>query len=146
MFASDDEALAAAELAYRNYIAVSDEIARDGGKSPERIHEFVTADLYLQAVEEFSYFSNHGVRASGQTSFDSFRIQSVEVIDGRQHIRAYVCLDVSNNRLLDSFATDVTPADRPSRVPLEILFLVAPSKENSVLLATSDVWSGTNFC
>ena len=37
LFASDEEALAAAEEAYAAYLAMSDEITSDGGERPERI-------------------------------------------------------------------------------------------------------------
>lgn len=146
MFASDAEALVAAEAAYRNYMLVVDEIARDGGRSPERAEGFVSAALFEQEAEQFNFFVENTLRSSGTTGIDSFKIQSLQVIEGQQHIRAYVCLDVSDNRLLDSSGSDVTPLERPQRVPLEIHFIVEPKNENPIQLANSDVWSGKNFC
>jgi hypothetical protein len=146
MFASDEEAAAAAELAYRNYIDVSDQIARDGGANVERLKPFVTPSFYLQVVEEFSFFSKNGAQSSGSTGMDSFKIQSLQLVENRLGIVAYVCLDVTENLLINAAGADVTPIGRASRVPLEILITVDPAKANLVLLSGSDVWTGINFC
>ncbi len=44
IFASEEEALAAAEEAYAAYLEMSNLISSEGGVEPERIAPFVTAD------------------------------------------------------------------------------------------------------
>jgi hypothetical protein len=145
MFASDKEAAAAAERAYRNYIDVSDQIARDGGANVERLKPFVTADAFSQDSEAADLYSRGNLHASGSTTVDSFRIQAFSVNDSVLLVDAYVCLRFESLRILDINEVDVTPATRSESVPIVVGFLsTEPTSE--LLLNVSEVWTGTNFC
>jgi hypothetical protein len=144
MFASDDEALAAAELAYRNYIAVSDEIARDGGAGVERLRPFVSSELFRQQEQEYGDVLAKGLRAKGSSSFDSFRLESYDT--RAEIIRVYVCIRVSNIRVVNEDGLDVTPADRSNDLPLQVVFVDDSVSETFLLISQSEVWTGTNFC
>jgi hypothetical protein len=144
MFASDDEALAAAELAYRNYIAVSDEIARDGGAGVERLRPFVSSKLFRQQEQEYGDVLAKGLRAKGSSSFDSFRLESYDT--RAEIIRVYVCIRVSNIRVVNEDGLDVTPADRSNDLPLQVVFVDDSVSETFLLISQSEVWTGTNFC
>ena len=74
IFASDDEALAAATKAYAAYLEVSDEIAQDGGKNPERIGGFVSADWLPSEISDFGEFAGSGHRQVGSSSFDNMKL------------------------------------------------------------------------
>ncbi|MBK5238990.1 MAG: hypothetical protein JJE28_07770 [Actinomycetales bacterium] len=144
MFASDEEALVAAEAAYRNYIDVSDQIARDGGVNVERLEPFISADLYHQQIQEYADVASKGLRASGASMFDSFKLESYD--PARDEIRAYVCIRVANIRVMDSAGNDVTPPDRNNDLPLQIVFARGLESEQSLSISQSEVWPGTNFC
>lgn len=144
MFASDEEALVAAEAAYRNYIDVSDQIARDGGVNVERLEPFISADLYHQQIQEYADVASKGLRASGASMFDSFKLESYD--PARDEIRAYVCIRVANIRVMDSADNDVTPPDRNNDLPLQIVFARGLESEQSLSISQSEVWPGTNFC
>ena len=144
MFASDEDALAAAETAYRNYIDVSDQIARDGGLNVERLQPFVSVELYQQQVQEYADVASKGLRAVGSSMFDSFTLESYS----REHdkIRVYVCMRVANIRVLDSANNDATPPDRNDDLPLQVAFGRSVESEPELSVTRSEVWSGKNFC
>ncbi|PJJ71644.1 hypothetical protein CLV46_1195 [Diaminobutyricimonas aerilata] len=145
VFASEEEALAAAEEAYTAYLAMSDEIATGGGKDPERMRGLVTADQFEEEIASFAMYSERALRLSGSSSFRNFRLQQLHQEGGRVDIAAYACLDVSGTRLVDEEGQDKTPNPRPDLVPLELRFenAGAPPK---LLLAASDVWEGGGVC
>jgi hypothetical protein len=143
LFSSDEEALAAAQAAYANYLEVSDQIARDGGAKPERLKEFVSDNLYSEQESAYLDLQKSGLHAGGTTSSDHFRVQDYVSSTTSTKMISYVCIDVSENPVLNSEGLDVTPTTRQSRIPLEIGFALFKDK---VLIESSEVWSGTNFC
>ena len=67
IFASDEEALAAAVAAYERYRSVSSEIASDGGAQPERISAVVSEQLADRYMEEFDALREGGLRTEGES-------------------------------------------------------------------------------
>ncbi|HEU4807654.1 MAG TPA: hypothetical protein VFT01_05275, partial [Homoserinimonas sp.] len=53
VFASDEEALAAATDVYKAYLAMSDLIAQEGGREPERLEPYVSVDLLKEEEQAF---------------------------------------------------------------------------------------------
>lgn len=144
VFASDEEALAAAEEAYGKYLAVSNTISADGGRKPERIDAFLGDELREDAHDTFALYLDRGIRTVGLSTFDSLELQQLEDRgDGTGNIRLYLCLDASGVRIVDSNNDDVTPY-RPERLPLEIAFEVGP--QSDLTLTESDTWTGDDFC
>ena len=145
MFTSDEEALAAAELAYRNYIDISDQIARDGGVGLERVKLFVTGKVFSQDRDASALYANGKLYASGSTGVDSFRAQTLVITATESTLDAYVCLRFDTLRILDIDENDVTPSTRSDSLPL-VIKLVATEPTSDFLLSASEVWTGTNFC
>jgi hypothetical protein len=139
LFASEEEALAAAQAAYTQYLAVSDQIARDGGANPERLEGLVSKALFEESKRVFQSFEENLTIVTGSTNFDSLHFSALE----KQSSAFYVCLNVGQTQLLNNEGIDVTPAARQSRLP--ILFSLA-KKDNHVIIESSEVWSGRNFC
>jgi hypothetical protein len=144
LFSSDEEALAAAEAAYVNYLQVSDQIARDGGANPERLKGLVSTELYLEQKPAYVELEASGLHAGGVTTMDNFRIQDFSESGSKAYLTAYLCLDVSKNPVLNSLNQDVTPIGRESRIPLNVTFSFDGREIISV--DASEVWTGTNFC
>ena len=145
IFASDEEALAAAEEAYAAYVELSDQILADGGADPERISAYVSESIRQEVLDGFALYSDNSWHTSGQSTFDNVQLQQ-HVSDGPDtaSVVFYVCADVSLVRILDASGADVTPASRPDRVPLEVE-IEFTSVENA-LVGKSDLWSGDDFC
>ena len=95
LFASDEEALAAAEEAYAAYLAMSDEIAGDGGADPERIAPFVTTERLRDELDSVRrLLARTGFTQSGATTFDPLTASS-SVDDGAARSSFYACWDAS---------------------------------------------------
>lgn len=139
LFASDEEALAAAEAAYTNYLQVSDQIARDGGANPERLKGLVSQGLLESQFDTYREVTAKKVKALGASTFFNFKLQQTSA----NNVSNYVCLDVSGIRVVDSSGVDVTPIDRPNLLPLSLNWNV---KGSQLILDSSEVWTGENFC
>lgn len=140
LFSSDEEALAAAQAAYANYLEVSDQIARDGGANPERLKGLVSKSLYSDELSGFKQLQDAAWFASGRSTFDGVHLQKTS----GSEISAYLCIDHSQIRLLDAGGLDVTSPSRVDRYPLVVTF---SSSDNGVLtIDSSNTWSGQNFC
>jgi hypothetical protein len=147
IFASDDEALAAATKAYAAYLAMSDQIAQDGGEGSERLDSLVTAKWLQTEVAAFERFSHSGNHQIGSTTFRLAKIQQVgRMPGGVTTVSAYVCTDFSKVKILNASGEDVTPPSRPSRVAIEAEFETKSSKNEALLLSRNEPWSGPGVC
>jgi hypothetical protein len=146
LFASDEEALAAATAAYAEYLQVSDAIAVEGGADSERISSVVFEDYRESSLDDFASFADQGLRAVGMSKFDTVSLQNQTTsADGETEVVIYLCLDVSSVRILDQTGADVTPVSRNERLPLEIE-VKSSSTTQDVRVSRSDIWSGGSFC
>ncbi|MBM7505978.1 hypothetical protein ACFPER_02600 [Agromyces aurantiacus] len=141
VFASDEEALAAAVAAYEAYLVASDAITADGGEGVDRIDGVTSAEFAKMSKTDFAAFRHAGLRTEGATAIDSPRL--IEVADNAQAVSFYACQDVSSVRVLNSAQEDVTPSDRDPRLPLVI---EAVAEGPQLVIDGNQVWSGDDFC
>jgi len=139
LFATDEEALSAAQAAYANYLEVSDQIARDGGANPERLKGLVSESLYEEQLQGYQDVESKGLRAVGASKFDHFELQN----NAGSRLQTYVCLRLSGIQVLDSSGEDVTPSGRNNDLPLTLEWATS---NGSMILETSEIWTGQNFC
>jgi hypothetical protein len=144
IFASEEEALAAAEDAYAAYSEVSALIASEGGAGVERLDSLVTEEQFDNEFETAEYYRSRGVRALGESETTLFELQQVSESEGLAEVVVYVCVDVSRVSIVDASGSDVTPTDRPMVIPLEVV-LVGDSADD-LLIASSEQWVGSSFC
>lgn len=143
VFASDEEALAAATEAYAAYQVMSSAIAQQGGEDPNRMKEFATGQALEAELESFTGLADLGLRGLGELRFDSMTIQELDSDGGT--LTAYLCLDVSNTDVVDSNGASRVPADRVDRLPLEVHFIHSDGRSR-LLVERSESWLGENFC
>jgi hypothetical protein len=145
IFASDEEALAAAQEAYAAYVVISDDIFADGGTGVDRLKAVVTSDQYEKEIVEYREVEDGGLHTSGRTKLDRVSLQNYDVsaMDGVKLVSLYACLDLSDVRVLNSRNEDVTPPDRDDRLPFETGFDFV---EGHLLMAGGQPWSGKDFC
>lgn len=146
LFASDEEALAAAEAAYLAYNEMSNQIVRDGGERAERIMPFVTKSQFGNAEIDFRAIRENRWRGQGGVKVDQIKLQKWRGLEGRTSVTIYLCLDVSDARLFDEAGKDVTPIERAVRTPLVVGFSSPAETETKLIIESSEVWSGDNFC
>jgi len=145
IFASDEEALAAAQEAYAAYVTTSDSILADGGREPERLKEVATASLYEQELVGYKQIASDGYRGVGSSTFDSVTLQSFQPSseDGKKVVVIYVCSDVSATDVVDASGNSVISGTRPNRTPFEASFDLVDGR---LIASGNDVWTGENFC
>ncbi|CAN5268490.1 hypothetical protein BH09ACT3_BH09ACT3_09200 [soil metagenome] len=142
LFASEEEALAAATEAYAAYLAMSDTITSEGGANPERIKPFVSEEQYEYDVEVFEAYGDRGLHSEGQSAFDSARIQSFDSDLGE--VTIYLCSVFSSTRVLNSLGEVVTPTDLPERSPTEVALVL--NAEGVLVVERGEPWPGEDFC
>lgn len=144
LFASEEEALAAATAAYEVYHAVASLIVQEGGAEPERIAPYVTEGRLSEEIESSKFYSDNGFRADGAARVTHTRLQQWVEAAGVAEIVMYVCLDVSDARVLDASGRDVTPSSRVDVVALEVV--MEGSSTETLIVAGSQRWPDVSFC
>lgn len=140
LFASDEEALAAAEETYGKYVAVSDLVAQEGGANPERLADYVTDEWLTKEVEAFEEIAASGVRQIGSTSVSNATLQQV-LTDA---VVFYVCSDSSGTVFVNAAGTDVTPVDRQTLYKLEVT--VTGSDGSELRIEGIEPWPDASGC
>lgn len=143
LFASEEEALAAAEEAYAEYLEVSSLIGSEGGVDPERIAPHVTERRLAIELEGFENLRDSGLRIDGSSTFETQQLQSFVQNDGLAEISFYVCWDGSGSRVLNEAGQDVTPPDRVDRLVLEVVMVTEPPSSD-LLLSSDDQWPSSS--
>jgi len=145
VFASDAEALAAAEKAYAAYLRVSDEIGHDGGKDPDRIASTVTSKRLIIERRGSTALQDHRLRTTGYTRFSNPSLEQVTVVGVDVEVSFYVCWNATSVHVIDARGADVTPADRVNERTLEVIVTSVDGKL-PLVLESDDVWSGSSSC
>ena len=144
IFASEEEALAAAEAAYAAYNEVSALVTSEGGIAPERLAPFVTEAQLQDELETATLYREQGIHTEGRASLIRTELQQFSESGDVVDVVIYACLDIEAVRVIDASGTDVTPVDRAALVALEIAF--EGREPGPLLLASSDLWSDSSFC
>jgi hypothetical protein len=148
IFASEEEALAAAEVAYAAYLETSSLISSEGGTDPERIEMVAARELQEASLEGFSTLRENQWRTVGSSTIRTFELQYVDlsVSEGgsEEVLVAYVCVDFSAVDVVDAEGASVVSPDRPDLQAFEVLFDVTP--EGVVVPADRDVWDADQVC
>jgi len=144
LFASDEEALAAAEEAYAAYLAVTDEIFADGGNDVAALSTVATGKQLSDDTAGFFEIRERGYRSVGSTSFTEIELQQYEAdADALQSVATvYLCEDVSKIDVFDGGGVSVVQPDRPDRTKFEVTFDRSGSSSAGLLVASREVWAG----
>ena len=148
VFASDEEALAAAEEAYAAYFFVSDSILNEGGAQPERLQTVASNEMYELQLGGYNEARASGLRSVGQTTVDSVELQHYDAssADGKAIVTVYACVDVTGVDLVDATGTSVVSPTRPNRTSVEATFDSDPTDPRRLLLAAEEQWGGSAVC
>lgn len=146
VFASDEEALAAATDAYKAYLAMSDLIAQEGGENPERIAPLVTEEWLEEELKAFDQLSEAGHSQAGSIGVSDFELQANQLgLDGSPNIGAYFCLDFSDVEVISNEGVNVTPTSRPAEVTVEVQF-VGKLSGPVLLVERIEPWPASGIC
>lgn len=112
IFASDEEALAAAVEAYEAYAAASTRVANSGGEGSESISPLVGPEFDAVVQEEFAALRESKLRLAGEALHYNEQLQDVRLENGQASVEMLICRDISGTRLVRSDGEDVTPEGR----------------------------------
>jgi hypothetical protein len=146
IFASDEEALAAAVEAYEVYRTASAQITADGGAEPNRIDSTVTPDYAVSLHEEFAAIEELGLTMVGSTRIEQVKLAEAAYVHGSAEVSIYFCRDVTEVRVIGPDGADVTPADRDNRTPIQAFLVSATGDERRLVVDGVELWSGNDFC
>lgn len=140
VFASDEEALAAAEAAYGAYLEVSDAIFAEGGANPERLGEVASGDFLDASIAGFQNVAAKGWRSTGRSKIHSIELQKFDPTAASVDVATvYLCDDVSAVDVLDASGASVVSPSRPDRTLFEVSLDIDPST-NRLLVSSQEVW------
>lgn len=146
IFASDEEALAAAVAAYEAYSAASAVVGNEGGEGVERLQDTVAPDLYEQLVEEFTALRDANLRIVGEPAISDGSLAERSETQSIASVSAYFCRDVSPTAVVDASGTDVTPTSRDVIQPVLAHFVSKTESSQSLIVESMERWSDASFC
>lgn len=115
LFANEQEAFAAAEQTYRDYVdALNAEADGDSTIDPTT---YLVGEALETELDSRRELEANGQQIDGHLTVDRFRAVSQSESD---RVEADVCLDISETRILDTNGTDLTPTTRPDRVGVRV--------------------------
>ncbi|RQP09307.1 MAG: hypothetical protein EAS51_12165 [Microbacteriaceae bacterium] len=138
VFASEEEALAAAEEAYADFLTAVDGVLAAGGIYDGQLTGLATTEVIAQEEQAFASFRSQGWRLTGSSTF-KMRIQ--QFTDST--VVTYSCDDISQTDVLDASGRSVVSPDRPSLVPFEVAFDVT---SDGLVIAYRTPWDGGGVC
>jgi hypothetical protein len=137
LFATDAEALTAAEEAYAAYLKVSDQIFIEGGSNPQRLSTVAVGQQLEINVSGFKDAARAGYRSTGGTKFDTATLQRYDETsqNGVGVVTIYLCEDIAAVDVVDRLGKSVVSTNRPDRAGYEVEF--DKSKATSALIISS---------
>jgi len=141
VFATEEEALAAATEAYEKYLKVVDSIFADGGADPERLLDVATLGQYEKELSGYRELASKRLYGVGKSRIESPMMQYFD--SSTSNVVIYVCLDISATDIRDANGVSTVKPNRVDRYTSE----VSLESDGSSLLVASDVpWGGESVC
>lgn len=146
IFASDEEALAAAVAAYEAYRQTSSEITSVPSTDIEKIREVVKSPYADQLVREFEALRESQVTSVGESRAYGHRLAGRSETNGVAEVSAYVCRDTSQVRLVNASGEDVSPPDRSLTSAVLAQFESSAADPGTLIVAELERWNDSAFC
>jgi len=134
VFASEDEAFAAAEEVYREFIRRLNDVDLSDTNTFEPLFELSSGSFEKADREAYSAMHAEGYVMHGETRLVSF--EAAESPPPHNTVVAHICLDVSSVSVVDSAGVSQVEEGRPDLVPLEVTFV---ADRHNVMLIDSAV-------
>lgn len=143
LFASDEEALAAATEAYEEFLAVSSQILQDGGDDPERARTYLSDSVFAEELAGYEQFSESGFRLIGQSRITNSVLQQWSQYETKAEIIAYYCVSLEGTDVVNGSGDSIVTADRPEQSVFEI---VLTGSRSDLVIESKRVWSDESIC
>ncbi|MGV8877249.1 MAG: hypothetical protein ACOH1K_07040, partial [Rhodoglobus sp.] len=139
-YATDEEALAAAEVAYTEYMSVTNQIFVDSGADPERMSAVAAGPFLQMSIESFGDFARERQQRVGIPTASSFTLQRYSPDSGPGEIlTVYLCRDVSNVDVLDAQGNSLVLESRADRSTMQVTFDWDSARQR-LLVSDQQLW------
>lgn len=148
IFASEDEALAAATDVFAGYLAAYDSAMADGGKDISGLRDYV-GDEYLAELSKPGTIVRNNWHTVGVSTFEVVGVSKYRDHDRSAVIDLNICRNLSAIKVVDSGERDVTPPDREVVVPLIVSFTSRgsdPSSSYPLVISKVESWVASDAC
>jgi hypothetical protein len=143
-YATDEEALAAAEEAYAAYTSISDQIFVDGGADAERLSDVAVGSFLELSIESYGSFEQDGKSRTGAPTASDFTLQRYSPGTGpKEVLTVYVCRDVSNVDVLGADGVSLVREGRADRSTMQVTF-DWDSTSTRLLVSDQQLWESGN--
>ena len=144
LFATDAEALAAAEAAFEEYLAVTNKILMEGGEGEEKLRPLVSDEVFNAESAGFASRKEKGWKSVGGTKLMSAELQQISNGIEEAEVITFVCLSYENVDVVDRSGESVISPDRPPFAMYEAVFrFVAP---DTWTLERNTFWETPESC
>lgn len=145
LFASDEEALAAAVEVYERYLVAADEALNDPSMSLDALEQIANEELVSNITSIRANLAEQGLSLTGFRTLTNSEYQSVALEEEGTAVTFYVCESVEATDLLNPDGTSAVGADRN---PLsEWQPTVTFSGDGSEAIVTErELWQGGGIC
>lgn len=140
VFASDEEALAAATEAYAKYLKVADSVFANGGLDAHRMAKVAVGHQLEVETDGFSQAQEENLHSVGSTHFDNVSLQRYDAGSLTQTVVVYLCEDISDVDVLNEAGKSVVSPELPKRSLYEVTFQLL-NDSSSLAVANKQLWS-----
>ncbi|MFG6493521.1 hypothetical protein [Microbacterium sp. P03] len=145
LFSSEDEAFAAAEQTYRNYVDALNQVDLSDPSTFEPVYAWTTGDANANARESYTRMHADGWQVSGESSLALVEPHPREAGDAGIYDLA-VCLDVSDITGTDAEGKSVVSPDRRDVQSMLISLKVSVESPTKLLVSNIDGREGAPSC
>jgi hypothetical protein len=138
VFASEDEAFAAAEATYRAYNDALNQVNPADPATFEATYAFSSGDFNDSDRENFADMHANGYVIKGDATITKFIGRKANRL--RDRVTATICVDVSAVDVFDAGGASVVNPERPNVYAIEVTFVV---KQERVLIDRATRTEGT---
>jgi hypothetical protein len=120
VFASDEEALAAAEAALEEYVSATDAVFQEAGDGVDVVKPLVTEDWFTELQASATEFRRQSWRQAGATSYEIQGLQDTSERAGVRYLVLYACVDYSKFHVLNAEGAALDRVGEADRTILEV--------------------------
>ncbi|WP_124293048.1 hypothetical protein [Microbacterium sp. ABRD28] len=135
-FATEEEAFAAAEETYRNYVEALNAVDLSDPETFEPVYEWTTGAANATERESLTQLAAKGWRKTGDSLLVSFAPVSSST-DPPAAVAALACVDVSAVDVVDASGSTVVPETRPDRYAVELEFESSGTTDTGLTVSKS---------
>jgi hypothetical protein len=145
VFASEEEALAAAEAVFAKYVEAASAVANSGGADMSPFDGLLTEKQMTDETAFAEKLRSEGRVLVGSYTFEQFKGQQVDIQSPEGvYVQAYACLDFSTSHF-EVNGEPVDDQDNRDVVPIETVLVASPGSPE-LRIDGLETWTGENFC